>query len=63
MRTQLEAAQYLADYVASAVEPVRETKDGYVFSLIESWEYADGTKVKVFKDSSIPLSDYKVLKK
>lgn len=64
MRTLEECQSYLADYVFCGVKLVRETKDGYVFQGFDSFEYPDGTLVKVFKDTAAyQLSDYKVLKR
>jgi hypothetical protein len=62
-RSLEDCQTYLADYVFCGVKFVREVKDGFVFAGFESFDYPDGTLVKVFKDEAIPLSDYKVLKK
>lgn len=59
-----EAKIYLLDYVAAGVEFIRETKDGYVFSLIDSFHHADGTKVKIFKSTAKwRIDEYQVLKR
>jgi hypothetical protein len=60
--TQEQALQYVLDYVAAGAEFVRETKDGYVFKVIEAMEHADGTKIKIFKHVE-RLDYYKTLKK
>jgi hypothetical protein len=60
--TKEQALQYVVDYVAAGAEFVRETKDGYVFKVVEAFYHEDGTKIKIFKHKE-RLDEYKTLKK
>jgi hypothetical protein len=57
-----EAQQYVLDYVAAGAEFIRETKDGYVFKIVEAFYHEDGTKIKIFKYKE-RLDHYTTLKK